>query len=1041
MGSSIWKYVWIILFGLIFYANAFAQPGQIAVNRVQLMPNFPAPYLMRDWKSVAMNYDQFIFSATSTGQHLPLLSIKPVGVNYPELSPILLQTYVGTFSANQAEAINIIPAIVGASLVGINKSNHSGINWTEKTKDFFNKNNGQDVYLNGYSTTSGGDWWYDVMPNIFFYQLYAHYPDTESFDQQFTSVADQWLEAVYAMGGSTTPWSSAQMEYRAWNLITMTGNSNGVKEPEAAGGIGWLLYSAYQKTGEKKYLEGAQMSIEFLSNLTSNPSYELQLPYGAFIAAKMNAELGTTYDVAKIINWCFDRGPLRGWGVITGTWNGADVDGLIGEANDSGNDYAFSMNGFQQAAALVPLIKYDKRFARVIAKWTLNVANASRLFYPQYLPASSQDDFTWSNTHDPQSVIAYEALKEVWEGKPLYGTGDAKRSEWAETNLGIYGSSHVGYLAAVVEPTDVEGILALDVNKTDFFSDTTYPSYVLYNPYPTDQVVTLTLPPGSYDIYNAISETTVATNVNGSFPITIKSDEAVLLVYLPSGSIPIEKEGKFYADDEVIDYHYGYDFTGSLRIKSLAVMDTLVAFNQQVPVYTTVDNATTAVTYTWRLDGVVINTGTENEFTWSVPETEGRVVLKLDIESDGRLDQDSIVFNVVDRIPAPPVIQMLSADEAWYQIGGVATVTCEATDEGQSPESLLYNWSVSGGTISNATGSVMSWQLPATAGVYEVTCEVVDADLQATTEKRMVLVKQNLVATTPPVAYYPLDGDVKDYSGNEYHAQKAGVNLVPDFRGEPDHAYQFDSGSDIIFIENESSLNFQDQLTLSFWIKLNSLSEESFILSHGSWEERWKVSVIPNGHIRWTVKTNLGTKDLDTSFPIALGQFYHVTAVYSGYSMELYVDGELDSFIAAEGLMSTTTKSITFGRKEEGVSLYYLRGTLDEVRMYNTALEPDEINTLKSIWNVVTGIESLKTLVDIYPNPTTGMVTIRSDNAQQQLLNVYNAIGKKISVDVVQHTNDNQLYSLNFSNYSDGIYYLQLRSLDKISIHKIVLLK
>jgi hypothetical protein len=158
--------------------------------------------------------------------------------------------------------------------------------------------------------------------------------------------------------------------------------------------------------------------------------------------------------------------------------------------------------------------------------------------------------------------------------------------------------------------------------------------------------------------------------------------------------------------------------------------------------------------------------------------------------------------------------------------------------------------------------------------------------------------------------------------------------------------------------------------------------------------------------------------------------------------MELYVDGELDSFIAAEGLISTTTKSITFGRKEEGVSLYYLRGTLDEVRMYNDALEPDEISTLKSIWNVVTGIESQQTQVHIYPNPTTGKIIIRSSSVQPAVVaNVYTAYGQRISMDVVQHTDDNQLYSLNFSNYSDGIYYLQLRSLDKISIHKIVVLK
>jgi hypothetical protein len=146
--------------------------------------------------------------------------------------------------------------------------------------------------------------------------------------------------------------------------------------------------------------------MEFLSGLTSNPSYELQLPYGAFVAAKMNAELDTDYDLQKMVNWCFDRGPLRGWGVVAGSWNGSSVSGLVGEANDAGKDYAFVMNGFQQAAALAPMVKYDKRFAHDIAKWILNLANASRLFYLSYLPEGDQDDYLWSSQYDPESVIA-----------------------------------------------------------------------------------------------------------------------------------------------------------------------------------------------------------------------------------------------------------------------------------------------------------------------------------------------------------------------------------------------------------------------------------------------------------------------------------------------------------------------------------------------------------------------------------------------------------------------------------------------------------
>lgn len=960
--------------------SALAQAGQIDVSRVQQMPDIPSPYEMRNWKEVATQYDHLIFSTGATGQYLPLMTTGPAGINYPEVTPILLQTYVGTTSSNQAEAINIIPAIVGGSLMNIDKSDQDGINWVSKAKEFFNRANGQDVFLNGYSTYSGGDWWYDIMPNIFFYQLYTQYPAEADFHDQFVSVADRWLEAVNAMGGNTTPWTLPQMNYRAWDLATMTGNEEGVKEPEAAGGIAWILYHAYRTTGETKYLDGAQMCMEFLSGMTSNPSYELQLPYGTYVAARMNAELGTTYDIDKILNWNFDRNPLRGWGAIVGSWNGSDVDGLIGEANDSGNDYAFALNGFQQAAALVPMIKYDKRFARAIAKWTLNLANASRLFYPQYLPPASQDDHAWSSTYDPQSTIAYEALKErnnFNNDIPLYGTGDARRNGWAQTNLSLYSSSSVGYLAAIVERSDVEGIILLDVNKTDFFSDGTFPSYAIYNPHPEAKQVTLPLPPGTHDIYDAISETILVANVTGTTLINVRPDEVVVLVYLPSGSGLTPRDGKLYVGTGVIDHHYGYDFSGKARIKSLAVTDTLVEFSQQVPVHVATENISGDAIYNWYDNDGFISSSSTSAFTWNVPSEAGANVLILEIGSGDRFLRDSILFNVVDDIPSAPAIAAIATDRSWYTIGNEVIVTCQATDEQDSPGALTYHWTVSDGTIATGTGATVTWQPPATAGVYEITCQVTDMDAMSTSRGQSVLVKPAVSDAAPAFVYYPLDGDVKDYSGNDRHATMNGVERVPDVRGQTDKAYEFNSPDDIIFLPNDAGLNFQEAITVSFWVNLESLSEESFIVSHGSWEERWKVSVTPDLHLRWTVKTGAGTKDLDSSFPLAFDHFYHFTVVYTGYSLELYAGGELDAFSAHAGPVNTTAKAITLGRKDEHTTRYSLFGTLDEVRIYDHALSPDAIAALDTTWNiVVTSTAEALAGIHLYPNPAQEAVYV-----------------------------------------------------------------
>lgn len=1002
------KYLAVLVLSLASL-QGFAQDNQLTLNRVDQMPDLPAPYEMRDWKDVAVKYDQLVFSTTAStaGPYLPLAGFRNSGINYPVLQPTTLQTYVGSNTPNQAEGINILPALVGASLMNIDKSSQNGINWVGKSKDFYNKANGQNVYLNGYSTTSGSDWWYDVMPNIFFYQLYTQYPHTTDYTIQFTSVADQWLTAVLAMGGKTTPWTVPNMNYRAWRLSNMTPLTEGVKEPEAAGGIGWLLYHAYLETGEKKYFEGAQMCLEFLSGLTSNPSYELQLPYGAFIAAKMNAEQGTAYDLPKILNWCFDRGPLRGWGAINGKWDGKDVSGLIGEANDGGNDYAFALNGFQQAGALVPLIKYDKRFARSIAKWSLNVANASRFFYRPY--PTSQDDQVWSTTNDPEAVIAYEALKERDShnsNKPLHATGDAKRNGWAATNLGLYGSSSVGYLAAVVETTDVPGILLLDVNRTDFFLKDAYPTYALYNPYTENKIVTLSLPAGSHDVYDAISETIIATGVSVSVAVTIKADEAVLLTYVPTGTTLMQIDGRLTASGKIIDYHYGYNFTSDVRIKSLAVLNSTVEFGETVSVFLTVDNPAPGTTYTWSDNEGSKGSFLTPAFTWIAPAIAGENTLTVEVVSAGKTLTASITLTVVESIPEPPVISAITTEALWQPAGGQVVFTCHVTDDHDEVNELDFEWTFSGGSLVGQTGATFTWQAPVSEGIYQITCSVTDQDGLTAIHVLPVLVKQTGAAETLLFAYYPLDGNVKDYSGNNRDAVLSGATLTRDVRGEDNKAYLFNSGTDIISRANDASLNFQDRITLSFWVKATSIPEETFILSHGSWEQRWKVSITPSRYLRWTVKTTTSTLDLDSSEPLALNQFYHFTVVYSGYSLEIYKNGELDVFTALSGAMGTTSNPLTFGRKDASTASYYLRGVLDEVRIYNAIVAPDEIITLKDRWKedeVITDIEKSVIRSRAYPNPSEGIFYLPNTSLSRitgmQLVDVH---GKAVAYEAVQ---------------------------------------
>lgn len=998
-----------------------AQQGQISINRIEQMPNEPVPYILRDWKEVTQRYDDLIFDQTRTGTHLPLISLKPAGVNYTGLQPIQLDTYVGTVSQTQAEAINIIPAIVGASLTGINKENQDGVNWVEKIKDFYNSANGQNVYLNGSNSTSGSDWWYDVMPNVFFYQAYSLYPDIPDFEMQFKSVADRWLSAVYAMGGKATPWTIPNMNFRGWYLSSMTGNSNGVKEPEASGSIAWLLFQAYRVTGEKKYLEGAQLCLDFLNGLTSNPSYELQLPYGTLTAAKLNATLGADYDLEKMLNWSFNRGDLRGWGTIIGKWDGTDVSGLVGEANDAGNDYAFMMNGYQQAAALAPVAKYDKRFARALSKWILNLANASRLFYPTHLAAEKQDDYGWSAQYDPESSIGYEALKENWEGKSLYGTGDAKRNGWAATNLALYGSSSVGYLAAIVEPTNVEKILKLDLNKTDFFSDNTFATYLLFNPHAVNQQVTMNEGSGPFDVYDMISETVIATGVSGDFSVDIKPDESVLLTIVPAGTVLTPEGSMLMAGDHVVDYHYGYDFSAEFRIKSIAAVE-IAEFNDVENIYVTVENSTSAVTYKWYVNEELKSETESGVFAWTVPAVAGENEIRVEAFSNGEVRKDSLNISVVAVISDAPVVSEIHADKVYYMSGEQAKIITLVEDADK--EKFTYEYTVPVGAFEQ-TDSLINWTVP-DEGLYTVSCIVTNIFDQTTEATLAILVKVTTTGTTTPLAYYPLNNNVEDHSGNDFHGNLEGTQQADDALGMNDFAYRFSNTTDIIFVNNAAALNFTDATTISFWMSPGSAGHEAFLLSHGSWEQRWKISITPEKKLRWTVKTETGVKDLDTREPVSVNTFVHVTAVYTGYSMELYLDGELDNFAEHNGAMLTTSKQITFGQKDYADRQYYYNGVLDEVRIYDVTLQPDEIVLLKDLWadETPTSVSpELNSLIRLYPNPVSnGMLTIISPRGKILDIRLFAPEGKEVPIEWSDNHGET---SVLFKGSPKGLFFLK----------------
>lgn len=544
---------------------------QTPVSRVEKMPAKPNPYKMLDWKKKARDFDAYVFDRNPEVKGNRLMWTDSAGRNNGQVT---FGMYTAVNDVRQGEkhnngefheSLNTIAALIGGTLVGVDKTRQNGKNYVKMVQNYFNTENGWNIVMN--NTTPevallgggyGRDWWYDVFPNVLYYALCDLYPDVEGAEKIQRSVADQFAKADSVLAGN--------YDYSYFDYGKMQGMVNHIPlQQDAAGGHAWVLYAAYNKFGDKKYLDHAKSAMDALMGQKESRFYEILLPMGAITAARLNAEQGTRYDVGKILDWTFDgctnEKGRYGWGVIADRWGDYDVSGLQGSITDNGG-YAFFMNSVKLAWPLVPMVKYEPQYARAVGKWMLNMANACRLFYPTEI--DEQHQWLPEMRNLTEGNVAYEGLrrsdtygKEELKGVSPVALGDGPL--WNEKNppesmFSLYSTSPVGILGAIVSPTDREGILRLDCNATDFYAKRPYPVYLYYNPYGKEEKVTYTADKAC-DLYDVLSGKYVARNVKGGKRISVPADGSLLIVELPAGTPLMRGAGKTIADGKnVIRY-------------------------------------------------------------------------------------------------------------------------------------------------------------------------------------------------------------------------------------------------------------------------------------------------------------------------------------------------------------------------------------------------------------------------------------------------------------------------------------------------------
>ncbi|HEY1923446.1 MAG TPA: hypothetical protein VGG44_11905 [Tepidisphaeraceae bacterium] len=544
-------------------ADETAEIRATEIRQVQLMPDLPSPCVIRDWKQVAIGLDRLLFNLNAPGQYMPLLHL--VRDDQGKITAFGIPDYVGDLRQTDGSGSGItdMGAVWGATLVGIDKS-RGDHDYVKLLAAFFDSRPNYRMFGNKMGVCDPEKtFWYTLFPNIIFASLAERYPsETQTADLAHQS-ALSWARAAAALADPSKD-DAANFDHTGFNFDTMRGVDNSEwKEPDAGAGVAWLEYAAFNRWHDPAFLQAADCCMRYLQQRPADkgPSYEVLMPFGALNAVRMNAELGRQYDTSKMINWCFDRGPARpDWKVNTDRWDDVDTAGLVGATDcppwrTGIGGYGFAMNTFCWAWPLIPIARYDPRYAHDLGKWMLNAASAARLYYANAHTPDGQTNPEWDG--DPQHVIAYEGLKYRWDdpNQKLLATGDPLHEHWGpKTDYGLYGSVFVGVYGAIIAPTDDPQILRLDLLATDSYHPQAYPSYLYYNPYKLERTITLDVGTVPRDIYNAVTGKFLMRGATGATPLKIDADGAIVVVLTPAGGTLTRDGGKTLVNGVVIDY-------------------------------------------------------------------------------------------------------------------------------------------------------------------------------------------------------------------------------------------------------------------------------------------------------------------------------------------------------------------------------------------------------------------------------------------------------------------------------------------------------
>jgi hypothetical protein len=204
-------------------------------------------------------------------------------------------------------------------------------------------------------------------------------------------------------------------------------------------------------------------------------------------------------------------------------------------------------------------------------------------------------------------------------------------------------------------------------------------------------------------------------------------------------------------------------------------------------------------------------------------------------------------------------------------------------------------------------------------------------------------------------AYYPLDGNAIDASGNGMNGTVAGATLTTDRFGSAKSAYQF-NGSNWIQLPDQILPALPAELTLSLWVLGGNgpYNAQQEMIDLTTRRGECGFAIAPGTTGSWVFGAHLqnsGWQEIQS--PITPNTWTHLAGAFKqGQYIQFWVNGSL---VQSNSIPNDTLFTLPGYELNSALGIYdwapgpYLgfTGAIDDVRIYNRALSSEEVQQLE----------------------------------------------------------------------------------------------